>query len=76
MAHIVVIGAVARDEVVRLAAPLRVGEHLNGVAAGARLGGGGANTALALAAAGHAVTLLAAVGRDDAGDILLAACRV
>ncbi len=71
MAHIVVIGAVARDEVVRLDAPLRVGEHLSGVATGARLGGGGANTALALAAAGHAVTLLAAVGRDDAGDILL-----
>ncbi len=72
MAHIVVIGAVARDEVIRLTEPLRAGAHLNGVADGIRLGGGGANTALALAAAGHAVRLLAAVGRDAGGDALLA----
>ncbi|MDS4040987.1 MAG: carbohydrate kinase family protein [Candidatus Competibacter sp.] len=72
MARIVVIGAVARDEVALLAEPLRPGAHLNGVMPGARLGGGGANTAVALAAAGHAVTLLAAVGQDAAGDVLLA----
>ena len=71
MARIVVIGAVARDEIVRLAEPLRPGAHLNGVVEDARLGGGGANTAVALAAAGHQVTLLAAVGRDAAGDVLL-----
>ena len=70
MARIVVIGAAARDEVVRLREPLRPGGHLNGVAAGGRLGGGGANTAVALAAAGHIVTLLAAVGQDAAGDAL------
>lgn len=71
MTRIVVIGAVARDEVVRLTAPLQAGLHLNGIAAEPRLGGGGANTALALAAAGHTVTLLAAVGRDATGDALL-----
>ncbi len=72
MARIVVIGAVACDEVVRLTEPLRPGAHLNGVTVDARLGGGGANTALALAAVGHDTTLLTAVGRDDAGDALLA----
>jgi sugar/nucleoside kinase (ribokinase family) len=67
-----VIGSVARDEVVRLASPLRAGAHLTGTTVGFRLGGGGANTALALAAAGHRVRLLAAVGRDPDGDALLA----
>ncbi len=70
MARIVVIGAAARDQVVRLREPLRPGGHLNGVAAGGRLGGGGANTAVALTAAGHIVTLLATVGQDAAGDAL------
>ncbi len=71
MAWIIVIGSVARDEVVRLVEPLKPGAHLNGVAAGSRLGGGGANTAVTLASAGHRVTLLAAVGEDAAGDWLL-----
>lgn len=71
MAHIVVIGSVARDEIVNLAGPLRAGAHLNGSRVGVRLGGGGANTAVALAAAGHHVTLLAAVGQDAIGDALL-----
>ncbi|MBL8258725.1 MAG: hypothetical protein JNM60_02785 [Candidatus Competibacteraceae bacterium] len=67
-----VIGSAARDEVIRLTEPLRPGAHLNGVEADARLGGGGANTAVALAAAGHEVILLAAVGRDAGGDALIA----
>jgi sugar/nucleoside kinase (ribokinase family) len=71
VAHIVVIGSVARDEIVNLASPLRAGAHLNGNRAGVRIGGGGANTAVALAAAGHRVTLLAAVGQDAIGDALL-----
>ncbi len=71
LARIAVIGAVACDEVVQLIEPLRPGAHLNGAKVNSRLGGGGANTALALAAAGHEVILLAAVGRDDAGDALL-----
>jgi sugar/nucleoside kinase (ribokinase family) len=72
MAWIVVIGSVARDEVVRLVEPLTAGAHLNGVLTGSRLGGGGANTAVTLAGAGHRVTLLAAVGRDRDGEWLLA----
>lgn len=71
MARIAVIGSAARDEVVQLATPLRAGAHLNGKSAGSRLGGGGANTAVALAAAGHHVSLLAAVGQDPIGDALL-----
>jgi sugar/nucleoside kinase (ribokinase family) len=72
VAEIVVVGSVARDEVIRLGAELRAGAHLDGTTAGLRIGGGGANTALALAAAGHRVRLLAAVGRDADGDALLA----
>lgn len=72
LARIIVVGSIARDEVIRLSEPLRGGAHLNGMTAPARLGGGGANTAVALAAAGHQVILLAAVGRDTAGDGLLA----
>lgn len=71
MAWIVVIGTVARDEVIRLVEPVRPGAHLNGVLAGSRLGGGGANTAVTLAGAGHRVTLVSAVGRDAHADWLL-----
>jgi len=72
LARIVVIGSAAHDETIRLAEPLQADAHLNGILEGVRLGGGGANTAVALAAAGHEVTLLAAVGRDAAGDAVLA----
>ena len=71
MARIAVIGSAARDEVVRLSTPLRAGAHLNGRSAGSRLGGCGANTAVALAAAGHHVTLLTAVGWDAVGDAVV-----
>ncbi|MBK7794287.1 MAG: bifunctional hydroxymethylpyrimidine kinase/phosphomethylpyrimidine kinase [Betaproteobacteria bacterium] len=71
MARIAVIGSAGRDEVMRLSTPLRAGAHLNGSSAGSRLGGGGANTAVALAAAGHHVTLLTAVGRDAVGDAVV-----
>ena len=71
MARIAVVGSIACDEVLRLAAPLRPGSHLNGERIGIRLGGGGANTAVALAAAGHRTTLISAVGQDAAGDALL-----
>lgn len=67
MARIVVVGSVASDEVVRLTERCREGAHLNGVPGETRLGGGGANSAVALAAAGHHVTLVTAVGEDDAG---------
>lgn len=72
MARIVVVGSVAADEVVRLSEPVRVGAHLEGRATGHRLGGGGANTAVALVAAGHQVSLVTAVGDDAAGAWQLA----
>lgn len=68
MARIVVVGSVASDEVVRLDERLREGQHLNGLHCGTRLGGGGANTAVALAAAGHDVCLVTAIGEDEAGQ--------
>jgi sugar/nucleoside kinase (ribokinase family) len=68
MARIVVVGSVASDEVVRLSERCREGAHLNGVPGPVRLGGGGANSAVALAAAGHHVTLVTAVGKDTAGS--------
>jgi len=72
MAHIAVIGSIACDEVLQLAGPLRRGGHLSATHCGVRLGGGGANTAVALAAAGHHVTLLGAVGDDAAAKARLA----
>lgn len=68
MARIVVVGSVASDEVVRLEGRLCEGQHLNGIHCGIRLGGGGANTAVALAAAGHQVCLVAPIGEDEAGQ--------
>jgi len=72
LARIAVIGSIACDEVARLATPLRPGAHLTGTRTGIRLGGGGANTAVPLAAAGHHTILLSAVGVDAAGHALLA----
>jgi sugar/nucleoside kinase (ribokinase family) len=72
MARIVVLGSVARDEVIHLDHRLQEGRHLQGAPPVARLGGGGANTAIALAHAGHEVSLVAAVGTDSLADELLA----
>jgi sugar/nucleoside kinase (ribokinase family) len=71
MARIIVVGSVARDEVVRVAEPLREGCHLQGGDPLLRLGGGGANTAVALAFAGEQVALVTAVGADELADQLL-----
>jgi sugar/nucleoside kinase (ribokinase family) len=75
MARLWVIGNVNADEVVRLDAPPWPGAHLAGRPQGVRLGGGGANAAVALALAGHGVTLHACVGDDPAGADMVAACR-
>jgi len=75
MARIVVVGSVGEDTVVRLDGPLRVGAHIEGRGTRARLGGGGANTAVPLVRAGHAVALVAAVGRDGAGERLVGELR-
>lgn len=65
------VGSVARDEVVRLKEPLRVGGHLEAHPACPRLGGGGANVAIPLAHAGHQVRLLAPLGSDATAEELL-----
>jgi sugar/nucleoside kinase (ribokinase family) len=75
MARLLVIGNVNADEVVRLDAPPFSGAHLSGHPEGVRLGGGGANAAVALAQAGHDVAIRAAVGDDETGAHLVAACR-
>ena len=69
VARIVVVGSVAQDDVVWLEQPLREGRHLEGRRRKLRLGGGGANTAIPLRYAGHAVTLVAPVGADPAGRV-------
>jgi len=71
MARIAVVGSVGEDTVVHLDAPLRVGAHVEGRGLAVRLGGGGANTAVPLALAGHAVSLVAAVGNDAVGARLV-----
>ncbi|HLA79611.1 MAG TPA: PfkB family carbohydrate kinase [Vicinamibacteria bacterium] len=71
MARILVVGSVARDEVVRLKEPLRAGSHLEAQPTRSRLGGGGANVAIPLAHAGHQVRLLAPLGSDLTGQELL-----
>lgn len=63
MARIVVAGGINGDEVVRVG---------GAVLQAARLGGGGANAAVALALAGHTVAVAGVVGRDDLGAALVA----
>lgn len=72
MAKILVIGSIAQDDVVELGEPLRRGAHVEGHGTGIRLGGGGPNTAVPMAAAGHRVSVIAAVGDDTAGAWLTA----
>lgn len=71
MARILVLGTVAEDQVVELRQPLVSGGHQDGIDKGARLGGGGANAAVALARAGDTALLVAALGSDAVGDGLL-----
>jgi sugar/nucleoside kinase (ribokinase family) len=72
VARIVVVGSVSIDEVVTLRQPLHAGAHLEGRERGRRVGGGAANTAIPLAFAGHAVTVVSAVGTDPEGSTILA----
>lgn len=72
MARVVVVGSVAMDEVVVLRQPLRAGLHLDGQPRGRRVGGGATNTAIPLAWAGHAVTVVSAAGTDADGTAILA----
>lgn len=67
MAHILLIGSVAEDQIIHLRTPLREGAHLDGIEQGKRLGGGAANTGAALAHAGHRVMPVSPVGNDATG---------
>jgi sugar/nucleoside kinase (ribokinase family) len=71
MKRFLVIGSVAWDEIVELDAPLRAGSHNGGHWRGGRIGGGAANTAMALARAGSDVQVISAVGEDAAGRALI-----
>jgi sugar/nucleoside kinase (ribokinase family) len=66
-----ILGSVAWDEIVRLDNPLRTGSHNDGKAAGGRIGGGAANTAMALARMGENARVISAVGEDEAGHALV-----
>ena len=70
VAKILVIGSVAWDEAIRLDAPLRTGGHNGGRWRGRRIGGGAANTGMALARAGDRPLLVSAVGSDLDGERL------
>lgn len=71
MATILIIGSIAWDEVVRLDNPLRAGSHNDGQWVGRRIGGGAANTALALARAQDTPLVISAVAADAAGAELV-----
>ncbi len=72
---VVVIGSVAWDEVVELEHPLRPGAHNQGCGRGRRIGGGAANTAMALVRGGDRVAVISAVGADAAGSELIEVLR-
>ncbi len=73
--RVVVVGSIAVDEVVRLRGPLQPGTHAAAEWCGERVGGGAANSAMALARAGLDVALVSAAGADAQGERLLAPLR-
>jgi sugar/nucleoside kinase (ribokinase family) len=75
MPRVVVVGSVAEDEVLSLPGPLGAGSHVDAGRRERRLGGGGANTAVPLAHAGHDVVLVAPLGTDERGERLLGALQ-
>nr|VFK13388.1 MAG: Sugar or nucleoside kinase, ribokinase family [Candidatus Kentron sp. LPFa]VFK29437.1 MAG: Sugar or nucleoside kinase, ribokinase family [Candidatus Kentron sp. LPFa] len=81
---VLIIGSVAWDEVICLPNPLRVGAHNAGCPMGARIGGGAANTAMALAVMPSLQSdshppvkpiVVSAVGRDAQGTRLMDSLR-
>jgi sugar/nucleoside kinase (ribokinase family) len=71
MAKIQIVARINFDVVVRLDGPVSSGAQLKGQFQPGRLGGGGANTGVALCHAGHDVSLFADVGNDAAADSML-----
>ncbi len=72
MTDILVVGSVAWDEVALLEGELQHGGHNGARWLGRRVGGGAANTAMALARAGDRATVISAVGMDEQGVRLIA----
>lgn len=70
--RIAVIGNANADSVIRIPGRLEAGREYHGAPLGVRLGGSGANAACPLVAAGNQVALFSEVGRDAAGDDVLA----
>lgn len=64
MAEVTVFGTAAADVVVRVPRLPAPGDHLSATSLGWRLGGGSANVACGLAAAGHRVELVGPFGND------------
>ncbi|MCQ1056886.1 PfkB family carbohydrate kinase [Photobacterium sp. ZSDE20] len=72
MANVMLVANLNCDRVLQLKESLQAGGRHHYQDLGRRLGGGGANTGLALVYAGHQVTLVSQVGRDETADWLLA----
>lgn len=72
MANILLVANLNCDRIFLLNHPIRTGGRFHYKDGGQRLGGGGANTGIGLVWAGHQVSLVTEVGRDDVGDWLLA----
>ena len=72
MANVMLVANLNCDRVLQLKEPLHAGGRHHYQDLGRRLGGGGANTGLALVYAGHNVSLVSQVGRDETADWLLA----
>ncbi len=70
---VVVLGSANLDQVLRVAAIPAPGETVLATGQDQHPGGKGLNQAVAAARAGAATAMIAALGRDDAGDELLAA---
>lgn len=71
MGHVLVVGSVNVDRILRLAAPLGGGGRVSVIGTELRCGGGGFATGAALLALGHRVSLVATLAGDEAGR----ACR-
>ncbi|PSU14749.1 ribokinase [Photobacterium gaetbulicola] len=72
MANVMLVANLNCDRVLQLKESLQAGGRHHYQDLGRRLGGGGANTGLALVYAGHHVALVSQVGRDETADWLLA----
>ncbi|GIU20647.1 PfkB family carbohydrate kinase [Shewanella sp. MBTL60-007] len=72
MANILLVANLNCDRIFLLNHPIKTGGRFHYKDGGQRLGGGGANTGIGLVWAGHQVSLVTEVGRDDIGDWLIA----